>query len=179
MLAGLLFGAIPSFKLATINLLTTLRLGSRSMIGGSRFGASTILVVAQIGLSVLVITGAGLVLHSLYKLSQVDPGFRTDHIVTAEVALDSGACQNNQNQGRCQAFWDTLLARSGEISGAEKMALADALPLSGQDNNYVYDAEDHPRDARQGAPVATSRIVTPELFRRAEPASGSRPATHP
>ena len=150
-LAGLMFGAIPSFKLATMNLLSTLRMGTRSMTGGSRFGASTILVVAQIGLSVLVITAAGLVLHSLYKLSQVDPGFHTNHIVTAEVALDSGACQGNQNKGRCQAFWDTLLVRSGEIGGAEKTALADALPLSGQDNNYAYDAEDHPRDARQGA----------------------------
>jgi len=163
-LAGLLFGAIPSIKLATINLLETLRLGSRSMVGGSRFSASTILVVAQIGLSVLVITGAGLILHSLYKLSKVDPGFRTNHIVTAEVALDSGSCQNSQNKGRCQAFWDTLMARSGEIAGAEKMALADALPLSGQDNNYFYDAEDHPRDARQGAPGATGRIVTPDYF---------------
>ncbi len=163
-LAGLLFGAIPSFKLASINLLDTLRLGSRSMVGGSRFGASTILVVAQIGLSVLVITASGLVLHSLYKLSNVDPGFRTDHIVTAEVSLDSSTCQNNQNKGRCQAFWDTLLARSGEIAGAETTALANALPLSGQDNNYDYDAEDHPRDARQGAPFGTSRIVTPGYF---------------
>ncbi|MGB6781170.1 MAG: ABC transporter permease, partial [Terracidiphilus sp.] len=161
LLAGLLFGAIPSFKLATINLLKTLRIGSRSMAGGSRFGASTMLVIAQIGLSVLVITAAGLVLHSLYKLSEVDPGFRTDHIVTAEVALDSGACRT---KGRCEAFWDSLLARSGEISGAESTALADALPLSGQDNNYVYDAEDHPRDARQGAPVATSRTVTANYF---------------
>jgi predicted permease len=163
-LAGLLFGAIPSFKLATINLLDTLRLGSRSMTGGSRFGASTLLVVAQIGLSVLVITCAGLVLHSLYKLSQVDPGFRADHVVTAEVALDSGTCQSNQNRGRCQAFWDTLLARSGEIAGVQKTALADALPLSGEDNNFVYDAEDHSRDARQSAPVSTSRIVTPDYF---------------
>jgi predicted permease len=163
-LAGLLFGAIPSFKLATINLLSTLRLGSRSMTGGSRFSASTMLVVAQIGLSVLVITAAGLVLHSLYNLSQVDPGFRTDHIVTAEVALDSGTCQNNRSKGRCRAFWDALLARSGEISGAEKLALADALPLSGHDNNYVYDAEDHPRDWQQGAFVGTSRTVTPDYF---------------
>ena len=163
-LAGLLFGAIPSFKLATMNLLSTLRMGTRSMTGGSRFGASTILVIAQIGLSVLVITAAGLVLHSLYKLSQVDPGFQTNHIVTAEIALDSGACQGNQNKGRCEAFWETLLQRSGEIGGVEKTALADALPLSGHDNNYFYDAEDHPRDPRQSAAMATSRIVTPDYF---------------
>ncbi len=44
---------------------------------GARFGLSMALVMAQIGLSVMVITAAGLMLHSLYKLSRVNPGFRT------------------------------------------------------------------------------------------------------
>jgi predicted permease len=44
------------------------------------------------------------------------------------------------------------------------MALVDSLPLSGREDNYVYDAEDHPRDASQGARLATSRIVSPGYF---------------
>ena len=46
----------------------------------------------------------------------------------------------------------------------ESAALVDSLPLSGRENNYVYDAEDHPRDARQGALLATSRIVSTGYF---------------
>ena len=46
----------------------------------------------------------------------------------------------------------------------ESVALTDSLPLSGRDNNYVYDAEGHPRDARQGALLATGRTVSPDYF---------------
>ena len=161
-LAGLLFGLIPSIKMASVNLFATLRLGSRALAGkGSAFGISMVLVMAQIGLSVMVITAAGLVLHSLYKLSRVDPGFRTDHIVTAEVALDRSACREH---GRCQSFFSTLLDHAQSIAGVQSLALTDSLPLSGRDNNYVYDAEGHPRDPRQGAMLSTGRTVSPGYF---------------
>ena len=161
-LAGLLFGVIPSIKMATMNLLGTLRLGSRGLSGrGSRFGLSMILVMAQIGLTVVVITAAGLVLHSLYRLSLVYPGFRTDHIVTAEVSLDASTCKD---KGRCSAFFTTLLDRAGGATGVGSVALVDNLPLSGREDNYVYDAEDHRREARQGARLATGRTVSPGYF---------------
>ena len=160
--AGLIFGLIPSIKMASMNLLGTLRLGTRTLLGqGSRFGIPMLLVVAQIGLTVLVITAAGLVLHSLYRLMQVDPGFRTDHTVTAEVSLDGSACQK---KGRCASFFRTLSDRMESIPGIESAALVDSLPLSGRENNYVYDAEGHPRDAREGARLATGRTVTPGYF---------------
>jgi predicted permease len=161
-LAGLLIGLIPSMKMASLNLLATLRVGSRGLTGsGSRFGLSMVLVMAQIGLSVVVITAAGLVLHSLYQISRVDPGFRTAGTVTAEVALDAAACRD---KGRCQSFFSTLLDRSQSIGGVESAALTDSLPLSGRNDNYVYDAEGHPRNARQGALLATGRTVSPGYF---------------
>jgi predicted permease len=161
-LAGLIFGLIPSIKMASLNLLSTLRLGGRALMGSqSRFGISMLLVMAQIGLTVLVITAAGLVLHSLYKLTQVDPGFRTDHTVTAEVSLDASACKQ---KGHCASFFTALLERMQSIPGMEGAALVDSLPMSGREDNYVYDAENHPRDAREGARLATGRIVSPDYF---------------
>jgi predicted permease len=160
--AGLLFGVIPAVKMASLNMLSSLRMGARGIAGkGARFNASMLLVVAQIGLSVIVITAAGLMLHSLYQLSRVDPGFRTSGTVTAEVALDAGACRQ---KGRCRSFFETLLAHAPEISGVTGVALSDGLPLTSRDNNYIYDAEDHPRDARQGASLATGRTVSSGYF---------------
>jgi predicted permease len=160
--AGLIFGLIPSIKMASMNLLGTLRVGGRTLMGsGSRFGISMLLVVAQIGLTVLVITAAGLVLHSLYRLTQVDPGFRTDHTVTAEVSLDASACQQ---KGRCASFFTALLDRMQSIPSVEGAAFVDSLPMSGREDNYVYDAEGHPRDAREGARLATGRMVSPSYF---------------
>jgi predicted permease len=162
LLASLLFGLIPSMKMASLNLLAALRVGSRGVMGkGAGFRVSMVLVMAQIGLSVMVITAAGLMLHSLYQLSQVDPGFRTMGTVTAEVALDAAACKE---KGRCQSFYATLLNNAQSVSGVEGVALTDSLPLSGRENNYVYDAEGFPRDARQGASLATGRTVSPGYF---------------
>ena len=161
-IAGIIFGLIPSIKMASMNLLSTLRLGARGLAGrSSRFGISTLLVIAQIGLTVVVITAAGLVLHSLYKLTRVDPGFQVDHTVTALVSLDASACHQ---KGRCNAFFDTLLDRMQGISGVESAALVDSPPLSGRTFNYVFDAENHPRDASQGALLATSRVVSRGYF---------------
>lgn len=161
-LVGLLCGIIPAIKMAKPDLLETLRLGTRGLTGkGMKLGLLRGLVVAQIALTVVVITGAGLMLRTLYNLSSVDPGFSTAHTVTAEVSLDRGTCSET---GRCYAFFNTLLHRLQGAAGVQGAAVADALPLSGRDDNYVFDAENHPRDPRQGALIATGRTVSPEFF---------------
>jgi hypothetical protein len=93
-----------------MNLLPTLRAGGRGIVSrGATFGISMALVMAQIALSVVVIASAGLMLHSLYQLSLVDPGFRTGGTITAEIALDANACKE---KGRCESFFQTLLERA-------------------------------------------------------------------
>ncbi|HTW46903.1 MAG TPA: ABC transporter permease [Acidobacteriaceae bacterium] len=170
---GVLFGLIPAVRMASPNLQESLHAGSRSVAGkAGQFRVSMMLVVGQIALSVVVITAAGLLLHSLWSLAQVNPGFNTDRIVTAEVSMDATACgvapgeqtSAETAKGRCQAFFTTLLNRLHGMAGAESVALTDSLPLNGPTANYVYDAEGHPRDARQGALVATGRTVTPGYF---------------
>jgi predicted permease len=162
LMTGFLFGLIPALKMASPNLQGALRSSGRGVAGkASQFRVSMALVMGQIGLSVVVITAAGLLLHSLYSLSKVDPGFRTERVVTAEVSLDATACQE---KGRCNGFFTTLLNGAEGIAGMDAVALTDSLPLSGRDSNYVYDAEGHPRDARQGALMATGRTVSPDYF---------------
>jgi predicted permease len=162
LMTGFIFGLIPALKMASPNLQGMLGSGSRAVAGrASQFRLSMALVIGQIGLSVMVITAAGLLLHSLYSLSKVDPGFRTERVVTAEVSLDAAACQQ---KGRCNGFFTTLLNDAQGIAGTEAVALTDSLPLSGRDDNYVYDAGGHTRDPRQGALLATGRTVSSEYF---------------
>lgn len=172
-LTGILFGLVPALRMASPDLQGALRAGSRSVAGkASQFRIAMLLVMGQIGLSVVVITAAGLLLHSLWSLAQVNPGFNTDRIVTAEVSMDATACQTwpgapagpETKKGSCQVFFTTLLNRLHGMAGAESVALSDSLPLNGPVGQYVYDAEGHPRDARQGAPIATARTVTPGYF---------------
>ncbi len=169
---GVLFGLIPALRMASPNLRESLHSGGRSVAGkAGQFRVSMLLVMGQIALSVVIVTAAGLMLRSLWSLSEVNPGFRTDRMVTAEVSMDANACPtwlvNTQGQepgGRCQQFFSTLLDRLRGLPGAESVALTNALPLNGRQGNYVYDAEGHPRDARQGALLATGRLVSPGYF---------------
>jgi predicted permease len=170
---GVLFGLIPALRMASPELRESLHAGSRTVAGkAGQFRISMLLVMGQIALSVVVITAAGMMLHSLWSLSQVNPGFRTDRIVTAEVSMDANACKATPAtaagaavpSGRCAAFYSALLDRLHGVAGMEDVALADALPLTAREGNYVYDAEGHPREAREGALLATGRIVTPEYF---------------
>jgi predicted permease len=160
--AGFLFGLIPALRMAAPKLDETLRSGSRGVAGKrSQFRLSMVLVMGQIGLSVVVITMAGLMLHSLWQLSQVNPGFRTDRTLTAEVSLDATTCRD---KGRCFSFFEELLDQARGIAGVKDIALVDSLPMSGLDQNYVYDAEGHPREPREAAMMATGRIVSPDYF---------------
>ena len=170
---GIVFGLIPALRMASPNLRESLHSGSRSVAGkAGQFRVSMLLVIGQIALSVVVITAAGLLLHSLWSLAQVNPGFSTNRIVTAEVSLDATACPFTPGtptsparaSGRCQAFFDTLRTRLHGLAGEESAGLTDSLPLDGPASNFVYDAEGHPRDARQGALTATGRTVTPGYF---------------
>ncbi|UWZ83799.1 ABC transporter permease [Occallatibacter riparius] len=162
LMAALLFGFIPALKMAKPALGDALHLRGRGTAGKvGQFRVSMILVMGQIALSVLVITGAGLLLHSLWRLSQVDPGFKTERVMTAEVSLDASACQA---KGHCDGFFRTLLEQLKGMPDADKVALTDSVPLTAQAGGYVYDAENHPRDARQGALLATGRKVTPSYF---------------
>jgi predicted permease len=161
-LTGVLFGLVPALKMASPHLQQTLRSGSLSVIGkGASFRVSMALVVGQIALSVVVITTAGLLLHSLYGLSRVNPGFSTDRILTAEVSLDATACSQT---GHCQNFFQQLERQAQSMPGVDSAALVSALPMSGYDMSYVYDAEGHPRDPRQGAKLAAGRNVSSGYF---------------
>ena len=161
-LTGVLFGLVPALKMASPNLQQTLRSGSLSVIGkGTSFRVSMALVVGQIALSVVVITTAGLLLHSLYSLSKVNPGFETNRVLTAEVSLDATACKQ---QRRCQNFFQQLARQTRSIAGVEDAALVSSLPMTGFDLSYVYDAENHPRDARQAALQAAGRNVSTDYF---------------
>ena len=161
-LTGVLFGLVPALKMASSDIQQTLRSGSLSVIGkGASFRVSMVLVVGQISLSVVVITIAGLLLHSLYGLSRVDPGFNADRVITAEVSLDATACRE---PGHCQGFFNQLAQQARGMAGVQDSALVSALPMSGYDMSYVYDAEGHPRDPRQGAKLAAGRNVSPDYF---------------
>jgi predicted permease len=108
-------------------------------------------------------------LRSLLRLSSTDPGFRAQQTLTAQISLDNNACPkigtpSRYSSGTCLPFFANLLERAQAMPGVEQAALVDRLPLTGDDFWFVFDAEGHPRTARQLATLASSRTVSPGYF---------------
>jgi predicted permease len=159
---GVLSGLVPALQAGKKDLQGNLRMNSSGVFGTARrFLVSRVLVIGQIALAVVVITAAGVMLRSLYRLANTDPGFRAQQTVTAQISLDRNACTQ---KGACAGFFETLLNRTQGLPGVESAALVNALPMTGNDSWYNFDAEDHPRSPRQVGLLGTSRIVSPGYF---------------
>jgi predicted permease len=163
LLTGVLSGLVPALQAGNRDLQGSLRTSAGNVFGTAhRFRISRLLVVGQIALAVVVITAAGVMLRSLFRLANTDPGFRAQQTLTAQISLDRSACAQ---KNPCAAFFETLLDRAQTLPGVDSAALVDRLPLTGFDSWFVFDAEGHPRDPHQIAMQASSRIVSPGYFR--------------
>src|ERR1043166_3038831 len=87
-LTGIVFGIIPAWRASRPDLNATLSDGGRSASGGStRSPLRSALVVAEVALALVLLICAGLLIKSVLRLRDVDPGFKTDHLVTMNVWL--------------------------------------------------------------------------------------------
>nr|WP_274622148.1 ABC transporter permease [Myxococcus fulvus] len=130
LLVALLFGLIPALQGSNVGLDRALR-ESGAGAGGSLRGrhARAGLVVAETALAVVLLVSAGLLLKSFLKLQQVDPGFKTDRVLTLDLALPES--RYPWGSPAVQSFYDTLLERVRHLPGVQHAGLAIHLPLTG------------------------------------------------
>jgi putative ABC transport system permease protein len=121
--SGLLFGLLPSLRLSRANLSEILKQSGRGISASSRhLKIRGGLVVAQVGLSVVLLVGAGLLMRSLLRLQAVETGFQASGVVTLKVQLPGGYDQLSFNQ--------RLLARAKALPGVVSAAVSNSTPLS-------------------------------------------------
>jgi putative ABC transport system permease protein len=134
LVTGILFGLAPAWRAATIDLNTSLKSGGRT--GQSHGGLSLarnrlrgLLVVSELALSLMLLVGAGLLIRSFVRLESVPPGFRTDHILSMQVAATG---PNFQKREALVQFYQQIEDRIAHLPGVRAEGLVSALPLSGQ-----------------------------------------------
>ena len=127
-LTGLIFGFVPALRSSRPDLVSTLKEGGRGGSSGDRRGIRSALVVAEVGLSLLLLTGAGLLIKSLDGLRQVDKGFDESNVLTMNVPL---ADSKYTEESVWQAFNEELLQRVKALPGVEFAAVSNILPLGG------------------------------------------------
>jgi putative ABC transport system permease protein len=161
-LTGALFGLIPAFQLSRLNLNQTLKEGGKASAGGARRRASRSLVVAEVALTTVALAGAGLLLRSFQRLTQVDPGFRADHLLSAQLLLSGAKYQNGEE---VKSFHQRLLPRIAALPGVEGVATINDFPLAATTNKTRFAVEGLPRPAPGQFPTAQSRFVSQDYFR--------------
>jgi predicted permease len=129
LLTGLIFGLAPAFQATRIDPTPALKdSASTSTRSRSRFGKS--LVVAQVALSLLLLVGAGLFLRTLYKLKNLDAGFRRAGVVTMRVNPGATVYQG----ARLANLWQEILAGVERLPGARSASLSSLTPIGGIDS---------------------------------------------
>jgi putative ABC transport system permease protein len=167
-IAGLLAGVLPASIGARTPLSEVLKAGGRSSThGGAGRKARSALVVFELAMSVVLLTGAGLVALSFWKLQQVDLGFSADHLLTAEITV---SLPNDRSQGKYVApapriqFFEEILRRLQALPGVTHVAGAAAVPLRDDAADAPIGVEGRPSVPVGQLPQAVVRRVTTSYF---------------
>ncbi len=158
-LTGIAFGTIPAL-MARFDLGAVMRAGRQTESRGHR-RLQSLLVVAQVAISVVLLTGAGLLLASFYKLQRVQPGYDTEHVVSAEAFVTFA---RYPDLSRFLGLYRSILDRLEAEPGVRSAAVTSALPLGGLSPNTVkvrIEGEATPEDQLSTVDVV---IVSPDYF---------------
>jgi len=161
---GLLFGIAPAFHTSRINLVQGLKEGGlgTGLITG-RINLRNLLVVAEIGLALVLLAGAGLLIKSFARLYQIDPGFSADGVVTAAISLPPAEYREPAQRA---AFFDQLIGRLGALPGVESVSATNGLPLSVTDIGlFLFSIPDRLPEPKFLDRVAANFAVTSDYFR--------------
>jgi putative ABC transport system permease protein len=160
--SGLAFGMLPALRATRLDVQTSLRRDGRTGAAPRATSASRVLAVAQVALAVVIVTAAGLLLKSFWRLRQVDLGFDTQHVLAAEVPLPSF---DRDTAARAPAFYQAVVERARGLPGVRAAAAGSALPFGATAYTAAMEVEAHPTPIG-GVPAEPLRIaVTPDYFR--------------
>ena len=158
---GLVFGLVPALHAARPNLTSMLKEGGRGASGGPGARMRSALVISEMALAVVLLAGAGLLINSFARLSSVDPGFRTENVVTFSLAP---ATSKYGQFGRLRAFYERLEARMRALPGAQSAGGAFGLPMSGAIARTGMEIEGKPESTPQNRRLIDVSMVTPGYF---------------
>jgi macrolide transport system ATP-binding/permease protein len=160
-LATLLVGLVPAMQTGKLDLASSLKADSASVLGGrGRAWVRSGLVVMQVSLSFVLLVGAGLLMHSLQKIRNTSPGFSTHEVLDTGVSLVAAG----YDAPRAQNFQDELLARVKALPGVESAAYGRMTPLSYGSYSSTLISVDGYQPPPEEQPTVEYNEVGPDYF---------------
>jgi putative ABC transport system permease protein len=152
-LTGTLFGLAPALFASRSNPNDSLREGERSSLGRNSLRSG--LVAAELALSLILLVAGGLMVKSFIRLTQVNPGFNPDRLLTFNVGLPSSA-----DAARQTSFYRQVVEGLASMPGAQSVGAVSRLPLAGGNSSRSFNVPGNPQSYD-----ADIRVSTPDYFR--------------
>lgn len=161
-LTSIIFGLAPAWQASHTDLNQALRETSRTAIGAGRLRSlRSVLVVAEIGLSLVLLVSAGLLLKSFWKLVQVNPGFQPAAVVTANVSLPLAKYKDDWQQAD---FFSRALDGLRAVPGVTHASAATSLPFQNSRSATSFSIDARPTPPNTDGPVADYHEIFPDYF---------------
>jgi putative ABC transport system permease protein len=162
LLTGLGFGLLPAFQATRTNLNSSLKEGgTKATEGRQRRGARDVLVVIEIALAQVLLVGAALLAISYVRVTQINPGFNSDRVLTAKIAPSNKKYPDSKSRS---AFYTTVLERLQNLPGVESAGMVMSLPLTGSSINRGFRVEGRPEARADENVTMDFQVVSPDYF---------------
>jgi predicted permease len=135
-LTGVVFGLVPALTMLRRDMSAVLNEDSARGSAGKRTSVTrSALVVVETALALVLLVGAGLLVKSFSKLHEVNPGFSSDRVLTAQLSLPAARYPDAAAR---RAFWTRLLERVRSLPGAAAAGLTSNVPFNGSVSSGSY-----------------------------------------
>ena len=162
LLAGCVAGLAPLWYSMSTNLNEALKAGGRSDSGkGGHRQVRSVLVVAEVALSLVLLIGAGLMVRSFVQLINADLGIKPEHVLAMEVSLTPDSYQDNAKR---LDFYQQLIGRVETMPGVIKTGAIDIVPFSSSDNSNNFQIVGQSPFRKGEEPFVSVRVSTPGYF---------------
>jgi putative ABC transport system permease protein len=159
-LAVLICGLAPALQASNADIQETLKEGGRGA-GAGRQRTRSLLVVSEVAMSLVLLVGAGLMIRSFLRLTQVNPGFAPDHVLTMHVGLPAS---KYPEPSQSRAFFQQTLERIKALPGVISAGAVDVLPLGGGVRGATFVIEGRPTGPNEAPPHSDIRTIAPGYF---------------
>jgi putative ABC transport system permease protein len=160
LLTGIVFGLLPALQASKIDLSVTLKEGGRDAVGLLRRRLRGFLVVSEVALAFVLLIGAGLLIRSFARLTEVDPGLDPRGVLTMTILQPEA----KYSDGRSVTFCQQTLERVRALPGVEAAAMVKPMPLSGSHGSAAFRIEGRPSPTEETF-MAGVRIISPGFFK--------------
>ena len=166
LVTGLIFGAAPAIRISKADLNSTLKATGRAVTGGGVQKLRDGLVTVEIALALVLVVAAGLMARSFARLMSVNPGLRTNDVLTMQLTLPTARYPEEEKRAQ---FYRNLVERVEALPGVESAGAIQFLPfranfLNSRISVWPFRVPGAPPVREGQEPLADFRVVTPHFF---------------